>query len=604
MIGKAGQHWRIKEEEKETMLKILKRLSGKEWLQAGISLLFIVSQVWLDLKLPDYMSEITRLTQTEGSALVDIWTAGGYMLLCALGSVAASVIVGFFAARIAASFSQRLRSNLYDKVDSFSMNEISRFSTASLITRSTNDITQIQLFITMGLQMIVKAPIMAVWAITKIAGKGLEWTEATGVTLLIMIVMIAILMSLALPKFKKMQTLTDNLNRATMENLTGLRVVRAYNAEDFQQTKFEVANTELTNAQLFTSRAMAVMMPMMTLLMSGLTLSIYWIGAYLIDAAGMMDKITLFSNMVVFSSYAMQVIMSFMMLVMIFILLPRASVSATRINEVLNTEPTILEGDQTAGKPGMTGTVEFRNVNFRYPGAADDALHDISFSVGQGETIAFIGSTGSGKTSLINLIPRFFDATGGEVLVDGRNVREYTQEALNNKIGFVPQKAVLFRGTVESNVRYGDNGRAPATLEDVKQAIRIAQSTDFVENMEGQYEAEVAQRGTNLSGGQKQRLSIARAVCRKPEIYIFDDSFSALDYQTDRQLRTMLKKETAGITSMIVAQRIGTILDADRIVVLDEGCVVGIGTHKELLKTCEVYREIAMSQLSEEELAL
>jgi len=604
MRGKPADVGGSKKEEKETMLKILKRLSGKEWLQAGISLLFIVSQVWLDLKLPDYMSEITRLTQTEGSALADIWTAGGYMLLCALGSVAASVVVGFFAARIAASFSRRLRSNLYDKVDAFSMNEISRFSTASLITRSTNDITQIQLFITMGLQMIVKAPIMAVWAITKIAGKGLEWTEATGVTLLIMIAMIAILMTLALPKFKKMQSLTDNLNRATMENLTGLRVVRAYNAEDFQQAKFEVANAELTNTQLFTSRAMAVMMPMMTLLMSGLTLSIYWIGAYLIDAAGMMDKITLFSNMVVFSAYAMQVIMSFMMLVMIFILLPRASVSAARINEVLNTEPTILEGDQTAGKPGMTGTVEFRNVNFRYPGAADDALHDISFSVGQGETIAFIGSTGSGKTSLINLIPRFYDATGGEVLVDGRNVREYTQEALNNKIGFVPQKAVLFAGTVESNVRYGDNGRAPATLEDVKRAVKIAQSTDFVENMEGQYEAQVAQRGTNLSGGQKQRLSIARAVCRKPEIYIFDDSFSALDYQTDRQLRTMLKKETAGVTSMIVAQRIGTILDADRIVVLDEGSVVGIGTHKELLKTCEVYREIAMSQLSEEELAL
>ena len=586
------------------MLKILKRLSGKEWLQAGISLLFIVSQVWLDLKLPDYMSEITRLTQTQGSALADIWKAGGYMLLCALGSVAASVVVGFFAARIAASFSRRLRSGLYDKVEAFSMNEISQFSTASLITRSTNDITQIQLFITLGLQMIVKAPIMAVWAITKIAGKGLEWTEATGVTLLVMIVMISILMVLALPKFKKMQSLTDNLNRATMENLTGLRVVRAYNAEEFQQEKFEKANAELTSTQLFTSRAMAVMMPMMTLLMSGLTLSIYWIGAYLIDAAGMMDKITLFSNMVVFSAYAMQVIMSFMMLVMIFILLPRASVSAARFNEVLNTQPTILEGTQTEGKPGMTGTVEFRNVNFRYPGAADDALHDISFSVGRGETIAFIGSTGSGKTSLINLIPRFFDATGGEVLVDGRNVREYTEEALNNKIGFVPQKAVLFGGTVESNVRYGDNGRAPATLEDVKRAVRIAQSTNFVEGMEGQYEAQVAQRGTNLSGGQKQRLSIARAVCRKPEIYIFDDSFSALDYQTDRQLRTMLKKETAGVTSMIVAQRIGTILDADRIVVLDEGCVVGIGTHSELLKTCEVYREIAMSQLSEEELAL
>ena len=591
-------------EEKEYMLKILKRLSGKEWLQAGISLLFIVAQVWLDLKLPDYMSEITRLTQTEGSALADIWTAGGYMLLCALGSVAASVIVGFFAARIAASFSRRLRSNLYDKVDSFSMNEIGRFSTASLITRSTNDITQIQLFITMGLQMIVKAPIMAVWAITKIAGKGLEWTEATGVTLLIMIAMISILMALALPKFKKMQSLTDNLNRATMENLTGLRVVRAYNAENFQQAKFETANEALTSTQLYTSRTMAVLMPMMTLLMSGLTLSIYWIGAYLIDAAGMLDKITLFSNMVVFSAYAMQVIMSFMMLVMIFILLPRASVSAVRINEVLNTEPTIHEGDQSSGRPGLAGTVEFRNVNFRYPGAADDALHDISFSVGQGETIAFIGSTGSGKTTLINLIPRFFDATAGEVLVDGRNVREYTEEALNNKIGFVPQKAVLFRGTVESNVRYGDNGRMSATLEDVKRAVRIAQSADFVEQMDGQYEAQVAQRGTNLSGGQKQRLSIARAVCRKPEIYIFDDSFSALDYQTDRQLRTMLKKETAGVTSMIVAQRIGTILDADRIVVLDEGSVVGIGTHKELLKTCEVYREIAMSQLSEEELAL
>lgn len=585
------------------MLKILKRLSGKEWMQVGISLVFIVAQVWLDLKLPDYMSEITRLTQTEGSALADIWSAGGSMLLCALGSVVASVTVGFFAARIAASFSRRLRSGLYEKVDSFSMNEISRFSTASLITRSTNDITQIQLFITMGLQMIVKAPIMAIWAITKIAGKGLEWTEATGVTLLVMIAMISILMIYALPKFKKMQTLTDNLNRATMENLTGLRVVRAYNAEDYQQAKFEVANRELTSAQLYTSRAMAVMMPMMTLLMSGLTLSIYWIGAYLIDAAGMMDKITLFSNMVVFSAYAMQVIMSFMMLVMIFILLPRASVSAARINEVLETEPTILEGSETEGLPGLTGTVEFRNVSFRYPGAADDALCDVSFSVKRGETIAFIGSTGSGKSTLINLVPRFFDATSGEVLVDGRNVREYTEEALNNKIGFVPQKAVLFRGTVESNVRYGDSGQGEPTLEEVKKAVRIAQSTDFVERMEGQYEAEVAQRGTNLSGGQKQRLSIARAVCRKPEIYIFDDSFSALDYQTDRQLRTMLKKETAGVTSMIVAQRIGTILDADRIVVLDEGCVVGVGTHKELLKTCGVYREIAASQLSEEELA-
>ncbi|HWP21226.1 MAG TPA: ABC transporter ATP-binding protein, partial [Candidatus Cryosericum sp.] len=549
------------------MLKIFRRLNGKEWAQAGISLLFIVAQVWLDLKLPDYMSDITRLTQTEGSALADIWTAGGYMLLCALGSLAASVIVGFFAARIAASFSRRLRSGLYANVDAFSMHEISRFSTASLITRSTNDITQIQLFITMGLQMIVKAPIMAVWAITKIAGKGLEWTAATGVTIVILVAVLAILMALAMPKFKKMQQLTDNLNHVTMENLTGLRVVRAYNAEDYQQAKFEKANTELTNTQLFTSRSMAVLMPLMTLLMSGLTLSIYWIGAYLIDAAGMMNKITLFSNMVVFSSYAMQIIMSFMMLVMIFILLPRASVSAARINEVLDTEPTILEGTRTEGLPGMTGTVEFKNVSFRYPDAADDALHDVSFTAQKGETVAFIGSTGSGKSTLINLVPRFFDTTEGEVLVDGVNIREYTQQALNNKIGFVPQKAVLFRGTVESNVRYGDNGKPAPSLDEVKRAIRIAQSEDFVEQMEGQYEAAVAERGANLSGGQKQRVSIARAVCREPEIYIFDDSFSALDYKTDRQLRSMLKKETAGVTSLIVAQRIGTILDADRIVV-------------------------------------
>lgn len=586
------------------MLKILRRLNGKEWAQAGISLMFIVAQVWLDLKLPDYMSDITRLTQTEGSALADIWTAGGYMLLCALGSLAASIIVGFFAARIAASFSRRLRSGLYAKVDAFSMYEISRFSTASLITRSTNDITQIQLLITMGLQMIVKAPIMAVWAITKIAGKGLEWTAATGVTIVILVAVLAILMALAMPKFKKMQQLTDNLNHVTMENLTGLRVVRAYNAEDYQQAKFEKANAELTNTQLFTSRSMAVLMPLMTLLMSGLTLSIYWIGAYLIDAAGIMDKITLFSNMVVFSSYAMQIIMSFMMLVMIFILLPRASVSAARINEVLDTEPTILEGTRTEGLPGTTGLVEFKNVSFRYPDAADDALHGVSFTAQKGETVAFIGSTGSGKSTLINLVPRFFDTTEGEVLVDGVNIREYTQQALNNKIGFVPQKAVLFRGTVESNVRYGDNGKPAPSLDDVKRAIRIAQSEDFVEQMEGQYEAAIAERGANLSGGQKQRVSIARAVCREPEIYIFDDSFSALDYKTDRQLRSMLKKETAGVTSLIVAQRIGTILDADRIVVLDEGCVVGIGTHKELLKTCDVYREIAMSQLSEEELAL
>jgi len=585
------------------MFRLLKRLKAAEWLQALVSLVFIVAQVWLDLKLPDYMSEITRLTQTQGSAIGDIWLAGGKMLLCALGSVFSAIIVGYFAARIAASFSQRLRSQLFSKVDSFSMEEINRFSTDSLITRSTNDITQVQMLITMGLQMIIKAPIMVIWAVTKIAGKGLEWSMATGVTVLIMLAVIAVMMTLVLPKFRKMQTLTDNLTRVTRENLTGLRVVRAYNAESYQEAKFEGANTELTETQLFTNRGMAIMMPIITALMSGLNLAIYWIGATLINNAGLMDRLTLFSNMVVFSAYAMQVIMSFMMLVMIFVLWPRASVSAKRINEVLETAPSILDGKETAGEPGKEGEIEFRNVSFRYPGAADDVLCDISFTAKRGEIVAFIGSTGSGKTTLVNLIPRFYDVTAGEVLVDGVNVRDYTQNALHNKIGYVPQKAVTFRGTVRSNIRYGDNGISAATDDEVANAMKIAQGADFVEQMEGQYEAEIAQGGSNLSGGQKQRLAIARAVARKPEIYIFDDSFSALDYKTDRALRTALRRETAGVTSLIVAQRIGTILDADQIVVLNEGAIAGKGTHKELLKTCEVYQEIAMSQLSEEELS-
>ncbi len=584
------------------MFRLLKRLKTAEWLQALVSLAFIVVQVWLDLKLPDYMSEITRLTQTPGSAMADIWLAGGKMLLCALGSVASAIIVGFFAARIAASFSQRLRSQLFSKVDSFSMEEINRFSTDSLITRSTNDITQVQMLITMGLQMIVKAPIMVVWAVTKIAGKGLEWSLATGVAVLIMIAVISVLMALVLPKFRRMQTLTDNLTRVTRENLTGLRVVRAYNAEPYQENKFEVANAELTATQLFTNRGMAVMMPLISALMSGLTLAIYWIGAHLINGAGIMDRLTLFSNMVVFSAYAMQVIMSFMMLVMIFVLWPRASVSAKRINEVLETKPSIIDGTKSEGKDGKVGEIEFKNVSFRYPGAADDVLTSISFTAKRGESVAFIGSTGSGKSTLINLIPRFYDATAGEVLVDGVNVKQYAQEALHNKIGYVPQKAVTFRGTVASNIRFGDNGKTPATDDEVETAMRIAQGADFVEQMEGRYNAEIAQAGSNLSGGQKQRLAIARAVARKPEIYIFDDSFSALDYKTDRALRTALKRETAGVTSLIVAQRIGTILDADQIIVLNEGQIVGRGTHKQLLQTCEVYKEIAMSQLSEEEL--
>lgn len=586
------------------MMKLLKRLKWQEWLQVGISLIFIVAQVWLDLKLPDYMSEITRLTQTPGSAMRDIWKSGGYMLLCALGSLVSAVIVGFFAARIAASFSKRLRSLLFEKVDSFSMEEINRFSTASLITRSTNDVTQIQMLITMGLQMLIKAPIMAVWAVTKIAGKGFEWSLATAVTTLIMILMILLIMIFVMPKFKKMQVLTDNLNRVTRENLTGLRVVRAYNAEAYQEKKFEGANEELTSTQLFTSRGMAIMMPVMSMMMSGLSLAIYWIGAYLINAAQMAEKLTLFSNMVVFSSYAMQVIMAFMMMVMIFVMLPRAAVSAKRINEVLDTKPAVTDGGRRAGKQGMLGEIEFRNVSFQYPDAADCVLHDISFTAHRGETVAFIGATGSGKSTLINLIPRFYDATEGEVLVDGVNVKEYTQEALHNKIGYVPQKSVLFKGTVASNVGYGDNGKKPPEEDQIRRAVKIAQGAEFVEAMDGQYQAEIAQGGTNVSGGQKQRLSIARAVCRDPEIYIFDDSFSALDYKTDRTLRSVLKKETAGVTNLIVAQRIGTIMDADQIIVLDEGRIVGRGTHRELLKNCPVYKEIAMSQLSEEELAV
>lgn len=584
------------------MIKILKHLNKSEWLQVFASLIFIVAQVWLDLKLPDYMSEITRLTQVPGSEMIDIWAAGAKMLVCALGSLVSAVAVGFFAARIAASFSQRLRSLLFSKVDSFSMEEINRFSTDSLITRSTNDITQVQMLITMGLQMLIKAPIMVVWAITKIAGKGYEWTVATGVAVGIMVVVIGTIMMFIMPKFKKMQSLTDNLNRVTRENLTGLRVVRAYNAEYYQEEKFEQANQELTATQLYTNRGMAIMMPMMTTLMSGLSLVIYWIGANLINAAQAVDRLTIFSNMVVFSSYAVQVIMSFMMLVMIFILLPRATVSAKRINEVLETKPVIMDGDKKDGEVGVQGTIEFKHVSFQYPGAADYVLENISFQAGKGETVAFIGSTGSGKSTLISLIPRFYDATEGEILVDGVNVKDYTQEALHNKIGYVPQKAVMFRGTVSSNVAFGDNGKKKPLPEEIKSAVRTAQGSEFVENMEHQYEAEIAQGGTNVSGGQKQRLAIARAVCRKPEIYIFDDSFSALDYKTDRVLRTALKKESQGATSLIVAQRIGTIMDADQIIVLDEGKIVGKGTHRELLQTCSVYREIAMSQLSQEEL--
>lgn len=586
------------------MLKIFKYLKKEDWFIVLLSILFVAGQVGLDLTLPDYMSEITTLVQTEGSKMSEIFIAGGMMLLCALGSFVMSVIVGFFAARLAADFARRLRHAVFDKVESFSMEEINGFSTASLITRSTNDINQVQMLIAMGLQVMIKAPIMAVWAITKISNKSWQWTASTGVAVACLMVIILILILLVLPRFRKIQTLTDNLNQVTRENLTGIRVVRAYNAQSYQEEKFRQANTELTENNLFANRVMAIMMPGMNIIMNGLTLSIYWIGAYLISQAGIMERVDLFSNMLVFSSYAMQVVMSFMMLAMIFIILPRASVSAKRINEVLDTKPGILDGTSVEGRPGMEGVVEFRNVSFKYPDAVDYVLQDISFTAKKGETIAFIGSTGSGKSTLVNLIPRFYDATEGEVLVDGVNVKEYTLEALHNKLGYVSQKAVMFSGTVAGNVSYGDNGRDNCSEEEeTAKAVEIAQGKEFVENMKNGYQGLVAQGGANLSGGQKQRLAIARAVYRRPEIYIFDDSFSALDYKTDKVLRSALKQESTDITSFIIAQRIGTIKNSDQIIVLDEGRAVGMGTHEELLKNCEVYQQIALSQLSKEELA-
>ncbi len=584
------------------MIKILKYFNLKEWFMSAISLLFIVAQVWLSLKIPDFMAEVTRLTQTPGSPIKAIWINGGYMMLCALLSIVSAIIVGYFAAKISASFSQRLRSLLFNKVDSFSMEELNRFSTSSLITRSTNDITQIQMFIVIALQIAIRAPIMAIWALTKIVGKGANFVYIVAIALLLVISVITILMIKVIPKFRKMQVLTDNITRVTRENLTGLRVVKAYNAEEYQEKKFEKANEELTNTQMFTNRAMSIMNPLMTVVMNGLSLAIYWVGAYMIDAASMFDKLTIFSNMVVFSSYAVQVIISFMMLIMIFIMLPRASVAANRVNEVLDTKANIIDGTKDKGKQESIGEIRFKNVSFSYPGACSPVLENISFSAKKGETIAFIGSTGSGKSTLVNLIPRFYDTTEGEVLIDGINVKEYKLKKLLNKIGYVPQQATLFKGSVKSNVAYGDNGLNSYTKEAINNAIKIAQANDFVQNMDGDIDAPISQSGANISGGQKQRISIARAICRNPEIYIFDDSFSALDYKTDRILRTALKKETSNVTSIIVAQRIGTIIDADKIIVLDEGKIVGQGNHKDLLKNCKIYKEIAISQLSEEEL--
>lgn len=585
------------------MLKLLGKFTKKEWLLAALSVAFVVVQVWLSLTMPDYMREITMLIQTPGSEMPEILSAGGMMLACALGSLAASVVTAVCAARIGTSFSANVRRLLFAKVQAFSMEEVGHFSTASLITRSTNDVTQVQMLIVLGLQMLIMAPIMAVWAICKIADKQWEWTMSTAAAVGVLLIVVLVALVLALPKFRKLQQLTDDLNRVTRENLTGLRVVRAYNAEDYQEHKFDLANDNLTRTQLFAQRTLAFLMPSIQLIMSGLSLAIYWIGAVLIDAANMVGKVSLFSDMMVFSQYAIQVVMSFMMLVMIFMLLPRAQVAAKRINEVLATEPAIHDGTRTEGAEGHAGEVVFKNVSFRYPDAEDSVIENISFTAKRGETIAFIGATGCGKSTVVNLIPRFYDASEGEVLVDGVNVREYTQQALRNKIGYVSQKAILFAGSVRDNINFGDNGRGPIADEMVKQAIATAQATEFIEQMEDGYDGRVSQGGDNFSGGQKQRLSIARAVARQPEIFIFDDSFSALDYKTDRTLRATLDRECGDATRFIVAQRIGTIRDADKIIVLDEGRIAGMGTHDELIKTCEVYQQIALSQLSKEELA-
>lgn len=586
------------------MLRIFKNFRKQEVVLALFSVVFVVAQVWLELKLPDYMREITSLITTQDSAMHDILIAGGKMLLCAFGSLLVTVLVAVCVSRIASNFSAIVRGKLFDKVQSFSMEEIGRFSTASLITRSTNDVTQVQMLIVMGLSIMLRAPIMAVMAILKIVDKSWQWTLSTGVAVVVLLVVVIICVSLCMPKFKRLQSLTDDINQVTRENLTGLNVVRAYNAEAYQEEKFEKVNKDLTDTHWFTSKTMAFMMPTIMMIMNGLSLAIYWIGAVLInDAQDMQGKFTLFSDMVVFSSYAMQVVMSFMMLVMIFIMLPRASVAAKRILEVLDTEPSIEDGTRDTFPVMKDGEVEFKDVSFKYPDAEEYVLEHISFSAKKGETIAFIGATGCGKSTAINLIPRFYDATEGEVFVDGVNVKEYTQEALHNKIGYVSQKAILFSGTIADNVAYGENGKAPATQDDIAMAVKVAQASEFVEKKDQGYDGYVAQGGSNFSGGQKQRLSIARAIARQPEILIFDDSFSALDYKTDRILREALRKECKDATKIIVAQRIGTIRDADKIIVLDDGQIAGMGTHDELMKNCEVYQEIAYSQLSKEELA-
>lgn len=584
------------------MLKILKNMKKKDIISIILIIGLISSQVYLDLKIPDYMSTITRLVQTEESKMHDIILNGSYMLLCAFGSLASAVVTGYIISKLSSNFSLNIREKLFDKVQNLSMNEIKKFQTSSLITRTTNDVTQVEMIIAMGLHMLIKSPITAIWAITKILNKSWQWSAITASAVLILLIMITILVTIVMPKFKKVQKLTDQINNKTRENIKGIRVIRAFNAEKYQENKFEETNNELTNNQLFTQKAMSFMSPIMYLIMYGLTLAIYFVGAYIIKDAQIIDKLPLFTDMVVFSSYAMQIVMSFLMLSMIFMIYPRASVSIKRINEVLETENTVKEGTKNVKETQIKGEVEFKNVSFKYPGADEYVLENISFVAKNGETVAFIGSTGSGKSTLINLVPRFYDATEGEILIDGINVKEYTEESLYNKLGYIPQKAVMFSGTVSENIAYGKNKHGKISKEQVQEAIKIAQAEEFVLKMDKQYESDIAQGGTNISGGQKQRLAIARAIARKPEIYIFDDSFSALDYNTEKILRHELKKYTKNATNLIVAQRIGTIMNADKILVLDQGKCVGIGTHKQLLKTCKVYKEIALSQLSKEEL--
>ena len=584
------------------MLKLLKNLDKKDWPYALICAILVVVQVWLELKMPDYMSTITQLVQTKGASMADILREGGYMLLCALGSLVSAIIVGYFASNIAASFSMKTRKQLFTKVESLGMEEVKKFSTSSLITRTTNDITQIQMLISMGLQLMIKAPMTAVWAVTKILDKSIEWSALTAIAVAILLITIIALMIIIMPKFKIVQGLIDRINTVTRENLTGIRVVRAFNAENYQEDKFEEVNNKLTNQQLFNQKSFNILNPIMYLVMYFLTLAIYFVGAILIKNAGMGDKIVIFGNMIVFSSYAMQVIMSFLMLAMIFMMVPRASISAKRINDVLDTDVAVKEGFVTSNDNNIKGTVEFRNVSFKYPDADEYVLENISFTAETGETVAFIGSTGSGKSTLINLIPRFYDVTEGEILVNGINVKDYSEEYLNSIVGYVPQKAVMFSGTVESNIAYGTGKNGKPSKKKINDALKVSQAYEFVSNLDKKEKAHIAQGGTNVSGGQKQRLSIARTIARDPEIYIFDDSFSALDYKTDAILRKELKKYTKDATNLIVAQRIGTIMHADKIIVLDKGKCVGIGTHEELMRKCKVYKEIALSQVTKEEL--